>query len=594
MARLTIILAIITSASAAVLETEADGHLTIFENLGELIPNSAYIHVVIPVDLRNYRQLFLTARELLRIDCQNIHNTKKYQDLRYYNSNLDNLNGVLMHPQRSNSTADAAGLSIAHQLDNILAKFDNIVKLMPQEVEKRAPNSMHRSSRSITAIVFGGIALIGILGTLFGLYSQKQLSTITIAKDLDLFLHIEEEHQDMINNLNKRLNLAMSILSEDHKADVINRQFVWLSVIEQLNHRLKQFHDFVTELQRHRLSMTWLTPKQMETLHQEVASQAQLHGLIPLPTHLSDYAQLEVSYLKSDKTISAILHVPTSSSKFTWTIYKYIPFPILLDNSTLLSVQAKDEIIAVGPDHNHKVLSRSQFERCLRRNHIFICESPLITATNFSTSCVGALMDHNQQAIEAHCTLHHLPIQEMVFQTAADQFAIFSPLTYTARGACHNGTAISALISKTSKVTVPNGCTLNLRQHSLSVPINVIATLTPWVQETKWDILGVPRKLLQESNQRTIKIQRLLQNDSDIESIIEGQLLSTVKHLQDAHERLEAQLQQAQELATYVTIAVALAISFIVIGLCVCLAIRFHSRIPSYHPKSSRVEQIVL
>jgi len=70
---------------------EADGHLTIFENLGELIPNSAYIHVVIPVDLQNYRQLFVTARELLRTDCQRVLNTKMYQNLGYYNTNLDNL-----------------------------------------------------------------------------------------------------------------------------------------------------------------------------------------------------------------------------------------------------------------------------------------------------------------------------------------------------------------------------------------------------------------------------------------------------------------------------------------------------------------------
>jgi len=41
-----------------------------------------------------------------------------------------------MHPRRNNETSEAAGLTIAHQLDTILTKFDNFIELMPQEIKK--------------------------------------------------------------------------------------------------------------------------------------------------------------------------------------------------------------------------------------------------------------------------------------------------------------------------------------------------------------------------------------------------------------------------------------------------------------------------
>ena len=120
------------------------------------------------------------------------------------------------------------------------------------------------------------------------------------------------------------MNAAFNILSEQNRADVNNRYNIWQGIVNQLQHRLTQFIQFVTELQRHRLSMTWFNAHQMATLHHEVITKSAHHGLFPLPQHLSDYFQLEVSYIKSNSEIIAILHVPVSDTKSTWSIFKYM------------------------------------------------------------------------------------------------------------------------------------------------------------------------------------------------------------------------------------------------------------------------------
>ncbi len=545
-----------------------------------MIPDSAYVHVLIPVQLDQFQNLFLNAKTLLDENTKKVFSSKAFQDKRYYDGNTERTHEMFLRPNSNRGDADITGISVYHRLEEMIAQFNNITNMLPHVQDKDQALMNFRTKRVAPIIVAGGMLLVGLLGTFLGLYSRSQLGSISMVKDLDLLLHIEEEHQDMLGNLNKRINAAFNILSEQNRADVNNRYNIWQGIVNQLQHRLDQFIQFVTELQRHRLSMTWFNAYHMAILHEEVVTKSALHGLFPLPQHLSDYFQLEVSYIKSNSEIIAILHVPVSATKSTWSIFKYIPFPIPADNGTIITIHAPDDIIAVGPDHHHKILSQSQFDACIRKNHHYICETPLISNKNFSTSCVGSLMDHFQPGIEQHCSLKHRPSQEMVFQTSANQFAIFSPITYTGRGKCNNGSVISALISESSTITIPNGCSFELKQHMIQTPINIITSLAPWVQETKWDTLAVPRRLLENDNNRRIKINQILQNDSSIETITEAQFLSTVKHLLEAHKVIKTQLESAQEIHSYALLTIGICVVIIVFFICVCMCVRFNRQQP--------------
>ena len=544
-----------------------------------MIPDSAYVHILVPVQLSQFQDLFIEAKKLLDKNTQDTLRSRAFEDKKYYDWNIEGAHELFIRPKNNGGEADITGISAYHRIEEMLTQFQNITALLPQSENPEQDIQKIRTKR-VASLVIAGIFLAGLLGTFLGLYSQTQLGSITTVKDLDLLLHIEEEHQDMIANLNKRVNSAFKMFSDQNKADANNRANIWQGIIDQLQHKLDKFVQFVTELQRHRLSMTWFTPHQMNILHQEVNTQAQKHGLSPLPQYLSDYFQLEVSYIKSATEIIAIIHVPVSATKSTWTIFKYIPFPIPANNGNILTIHADQDIIAVGPDHHHKILSQSQFDACIRRNHHYICESPLVTNKNFSTSCVGSLMDHNQLGIEQHCSLQNRPMQEMVFQTSSNQFAIFSPDTYTGRGQCNNGTAISALIAQTSTITIPNGCNFMLKQHVITTPINIISSLTPWVQETKWDVLSVPRRLLDIDNKRRIAINQILINDSSTELITQAQLEAAANDLKDAHMTIKAQLDAAKQMHSYALFAVAGCVVLLTLLICLCLCVRFQRRQP--------------
>jgi len=517
---------------------------------------------------------------MLKWETKDLFNSEAFQDAHYYKPHTQPMHEMLIRPLTANSSYDHTGLSAAHQIESIISQFFNITALLPAHSPNQQAPITHSRQRRFFPVIIAGIAggvMGGLLGTFMGQYSQKQISSITTLEDLSLLLHVEDEHQHLLDNLSRRVNSALTIMNWENRVDLPTRASVWNGVIAQLQHRLTQFVQFVTELQRHRLSMTWFSAEQLQKLHEEVVKQAKNNNLAPLTQYLSDYSQLEVSYLYSENEILAFLHVPASASEHIWTIYRYIPFPIPATNSSMLVITAPQDIIAVGANNRHKIMSQSQFDQCQKRNHHFVCEMPLVTNTDFATSCAGALMDHNSEAIQQHCSLRHLPLQEQVFQTATNQFAIFSPQTYTARGHCINGTTISALVSSTASVTIPSGCSLKLRQHSITVPVNIITTLVPWVQETKWDTFEVSRRLLQMSLDKHATINEILRNDSTLSQDFQENLLTSITHLKAAHSTLSTQLLNAKVEYSTRDLVFTIAMVILVIALCTCLCCRYRN-----------------
>ncbi len=583
-----------------------DTHLTVFEDLGNMVADSAYIHVLVPVDMRNFSSTFRRANELLQEQFAAFHQRGDYRRpfvFRVYH--MYSMQHLLISPNSSQAPkgyhepsfshrSNAAGISIAHQLRELEQQFLNLTSLLPQQsdVQHVDPHTLSLRQKRGVGIVIGLIAAViagALIGTYLGPYSQHQINALPLAKDLDLLLHIDDEHHQMVANLEKRVNAAFDVVHDWYQngMPIANHMVIWNAIIRQMEHRLHQFTDFVSHLQDRRLSPTWFTHKQLLRIHDDVQKQAARNGLTPLPQHLSDYFQLDVSYVKNDHYITAIIHVPASTTPYTFKVYRYLPFPIPAAHGNVLMIRAREDIIAVGHDHHHRVFTQVQLNHCLRRYQKYICEFPLITNTNFSTSCVGSLMDHNHAGIQQHCSLETVPSQEMVFQTATNQFAIYSPETFTGRGKCLNGTSFSALISRISKVQVPSGCNLVLRNHILTVPVNIIAAGQPWVQNTKWDTLEVPRQLFENEIRRRDDFNRLFDDDNKIRSTIERQLNSSLQDLQDAHETVA---KDAKSITTsisnhhYYIIALAgVALTLLFVLIC-CMCCRYCAPPAPYAP----------
>ena len=68
----------------------------------------------------------------------------------------------------------------------------------------------------------------------------------------------------------------------------------------------------------------------MEILHNSVETVALQEGFHNQAEQISDYFQVEATYLRTGEDLVIIVHVPCIKSKSLLKIYKYLPFPIPL------------------------------------------------------------------------------------------------------------------------------------------------------------------------------------------------------------------------------------------------------------------------
>jgi hypothetical protein len=59
-------------------------HLTVFEHVGDMIPDVSYLHIVIPVDISKFETMFTKAMAMMRDDFWNQSKTNTFKNEDYY------------------------------------------------------------------------------------------------------------------------------------------------------------------------------------------------------------------------------------------------------------------------------------------------------------------------------------------------------------------------------------------------------------------------------------------------------------------------------------------------------------------------------
>jgi len=546
--------------------------------MGQMVTDTSYIHVISSINLNDFTELFGNARTLLMQDQAQTYNSTPYKDKLWYKTYTRALHELFFVPSTVNSTTSyQAGISIAHRLARITDRYNDILKILPpasrtpniqspftpDTYHPDAPNvvdsgrKVKRSpliplaAKSILKLGLKGGAHALVLGTMFGLMSATQVSEIEHLKASELIVNLENIEQQMFSNLNNRLVRALQVIRHNNlQGGVQMRWQIWDTLLQQLEARLHQLQSLIEALQMHRISLDWFAPGQLADINAKVQTQARIAKLTPLVDQLSDYLQLEVSYARIQGELHIYIHVPVTSEDSLWTVYRYLPFPIPQPDNQLGLVVTNEDIIAVGPKPRYKVMSVAQFEKCHRRYNRVICDQPLVAGTNLSNTCVGALMEHQSSAITQLCTINVVPDREMVFQISSQTFAVHSPVTFTAHGVCWDQRRLTFMIGSSSQVNIPKGCSLDLRQHEIRLPLAINPIQSPWVMPSEWNVSKVAKDLLLQKWEERLNVGSLLADEQDDQRF--AQLLQAAGNESALlHQRVHQRIIKAQSLQSF-------------------------------------------
>jgi hypothetical protein len=106
-------------------------HLTVFEHVGDMIPDISYLHVVVPVDLNKFENMFAKAMHLLNEDTAEAMKSRKFSGQEYYFPKTTEQSDAFINPMYSTGNGVKMNVSIRHDMQEMYLSFKNIRSSLP-------------------------------------------------------------------------------------------------------------------------------------------------------------------------------------------------------------------------------------------------------------------------------------------------------------------------------------------------------------------------------------------------------------------------------------------------------------------------------
>ena len=338
---------------------QSSEHQVLFQKIGFYAATVQYQHVVIPIPL------WETIQELLKMS----DNLEKQQQLMSKSKD--------QHAKDKANLIDSARKRIAKVINNI----NDIIESLPED---------QRLTKRTIGEIFGSV------GTLMGMFNSWEINRIAKgvgenSRKINTIIDIAEINSEHLQNLK---------LSVDKITDIVTAMLKYnpAQLITEIDRTLEMGHEvqnritnLVQQAQNKRLSVDLLTPKTLKQVFEHLQNQAEQSKLELLITKPSDLFQIETSYLHTNKTLTLILHVPMVAEENKLNLLQFIPFPLSqsLGANTTVTPQVDQDLIAVGKDHQYKLLGHTDLTGCTKLGLNFLCEGRSVLKTDIEESCLG-------------------------------------------------------------------------------------------------------------------------------------------------------------------------------------------------------------
>ncbi len=384
----------------------------------------------------------------------------------------------------------------------------------------------------------------GALGTFLGIFNSLEINNLrrdmaTMSNNQNLLIQVQKIHTEQILQLEvsiMQMNQVFQLYLKNNPALLYAKLE---DVLQSLADRMGNLKDTMQMLQLQRLSTNTLTSFQLTNLYNEVIATAKANNLQLLTNKPQDLFQLDTSYLRVNNEILVLVHVPCSNPSSLLTIYKYVPFPIPVlpnfnanttDLNTIQDVfdisspiannalegihfQADADLIAIGKNdkgrHRYILLSSAEMSACTKRSNAFMCERHQVTKSDLLGSCLGSLYLQSPLGVANNCKINRIPLKETVYQISNTNHIVFTPYPITTQISCFNGSYFPLKIKHTQQVRIPEGCSVELTNHTITSDFSIRITSDSVHFEWDFDPISLPNsaKLMLDAKSMDSKLK---------------------------------------------------------------------------------------
>ncbi len=426
---------------------------------------------------------------------------------------------------------------------------------------------------------WGSLATI-VGGTFLGMYSSVEVGLIkakigSLENAHNLLVHLTKQHDIFLSEITQDLDLFRNAieLMLTYDSGVLYARLD--RIVSQWEARVAKIVNALQQAHNGRLAIDFLTPTQLQLLHQSSLELAAENNVQLLPQQPSDYLQLEVSYARSGQEVLLIVHIPCVAANNLLSVYKFVPFPFPLPKSAFqtqlslrhslfptssdtnedllpeldpsrakfssssqaLYLDMDANMIAINKDHQYKIVTDADLAGCLQRNHVFLCEQNNVLRTDLRDTCLGSLYFRSAEGVRSHCRFERRRLTEEVYQTGPSSFLVFSPESYATKVECSNGTLVPIFVNQVTRLTIPPQCQATLKTHLLKPTEHIRLENKALVSDWELDPLDLPADLMENGPYIDFSLHKLATSIQKLKTV--------TSHLDSENKQLRAETKSA-------------------------------------------------
>ncbi len=219
------------------------------------------------------------------------------------------------------------------------------------------------------------------------------------------------------------------------------------------------------------------------TVALKVERDARAVGLEPVARHLSDYLQMETSFIADEDGFSTMVHVPLIDMKSALTIWEHHILPIPVSDGLYVNMGPTELThLAVTQDHKlYRAMTRAEFNTCRRVGEFYLCDRGLVVTKapkedeapppwKDPALCLFALYARRFTLAKEVCRKRIGGTDSAMRMVSPNAFGIYAGKAHRGLVTCHGDEpgkldTKSFTASGLSKITLPNGCSAETDTH---------------------------------------------------------------------------------------------------------------------------------
>lgn len=321
-------------------------------------------------------------------------------------------------------------------------------KLKSRLFNKKAKARKKRAVFTVL-ITIGALAVGALAATIYGQYNNQEVADL--AKKDDIISRSAKSIGDQVLTNTGKLNEITTVVQElgnfTKNFDFAIRAQEAINIIQnsidRVERRLMGISDIIGSMANKRVSPVALEALDLEEVAEQLETEANMKGFIPLINFGVDLLQCDSSFIATDNGYAILIHIPVARPETMMQLYQISRMPVHMHGKMHLTVHTEADIIGINEESKlFTTMTATDLAACNEVSGFYFCQNQNVALKakrlkhKNQPMCLHALFMQDYETVKNTCEWDISLMEASAQQLSPRKFITFNKEPHKARVHC--------------------------------------------------------------------------------------------------------------------------------------------------------------